>query len=217
MKLKIIIRVLIVLFISSCVQRTLNKKSLSKNAATSQVKFSSGLTINNGINRGINYTDPHGTDYSIRNIPIKITNDSIIPIQIHLSFSSEYNHPNLAGGEKFKLIPLPREWGLDHTDITESMIDEIPKLIAKPVLNSIIEPGKDLILSIGSIYPRPAKTTGVLPRTLFAQNDSTVFNNCEWLMEDKTASSQQIPLMLKTTFGEQCMVIPCGHISYPEQ
>lgn len=201
----------------SCFQRTSKSRGLDENLDNSEVKLESQLIIDNGINRGISYTDPLGTDYSIRNIPIRIKNDSTIPVQIHINFSRTYNHPNLTVGEKFNLIPLPTEWGLEHTDITESMLDEIPKLIEKPYLKATIEPGNEIILSIGSIYPRPAKSTGVLPRTLFVQNDSTILSNCERYIEVETTISQQIPLRLKTIFGEQCMIIPCGYISYVEQ
>ncbi len=176
----------------------------------------SGLLIENKINRGINYTDPQGTDFSIRYIPITIINDSTIPINLQIAFSKEYNNPPPNNEEKYRLIPLPKEWALDGVGISDSMIDELPAYIEKPVLDETLGPGEDLVLAIGSLYPRPAKSTGVLPRTLFAQGDKTTFPDCDWLMEKDRSSDQQIPLGLKIIFGEKCMIIPCGQISYPE-
>ncbi len=180
-----------------------------------QQALKSGLVIENKINRGISYTDPQGTDYSIRYIPITIANDSTIPIHLQIAFSKEYNNPHPYSEEKFKLIPLPMEWAIDGSDISERMIDKLPSYIENPVLNETIEPGARIVFAIGSIYPRPAKSTGVLPRTLFVLGKSDIFTDCDWLM-DIDRSNQHIPMGLKIIFGEKCTIIPCGQISYPE-
>ncbi|KAA3626939.1 MAG: hypothetical protein DWQ02_20140 [Bacteroidetes bacterium] len=181
-----------------------------------QITLKSGLLIDNSINRGINYTDPQGMDHSIRYIPITITNDSTVSIHVQIAFSKEYNYPHPHSEQQFKLIPLPLEWARDGADISESMIDELPAYIENPILKETIEPGENMVLAIGSLYPRPAKTSGVLPRLLFAQSDTTTFPGCDWLMGKKPSSNQQIPLGLKIISGEKCMIIPCGEISYPK-
>ena len=214
MKFKNIVGVLIVMIFGSCAQRTSKVERQNENVDTQQEKFKSGLTIKNEINRGTNYTDSLGTDYNIRNIPISITNDSTISILIQIVFSKEYDYPHPNSDEKFQLISLPKEWALDGVGVTESMIDELPKYIEKPLLNKTIEPGEEFLLSIGSLYPRPAKISGVLPRTLFVQSDTTTFPKCEWLMEKDRPSNQQIPLGLKIITGDWCMIIPCGSIAY---
>jgi hypothetical protein len=214
MKFSTIVGVLIIMTLGSCAQRTSINESPNENASTKQVKFNSGLKIENGINRGTNYTDSLGTLYSIRNIPITIMNDTTFPIQVQISFSKEYNYPQAVSSEKFKLIPLPKEWAADHSEITERMLNIVPKYIEKPLINEIIEPGEEFILSIGSVYPRPAKIHGVLPRTLFVQNEITNFPECEWLVKKDRRLNKQIPLGLKIVIGEQCLIIPCGSISY---
>ena len=182
-----------------------------------QQTLKSGLLLENRINRGIDYTDPKGTDYSIRYIPITITNDSTISIDVLLAFSKEYNNPYPYSEDKFKLIPLPREWALDGVDITESMLDELPSYIQNPVLNETISPGEKIVFAIGSLYPRPAKSTGVLPRLLFAHSDTTTFPECDRFMIKEPESNQTIPIGLKIIFGEKCKIIRCGQISYPGQ
>lgn len=200
MKIKTLVVLLIVLVISSCSQRTPG----------------SGLRIDNGINRGTNYTDSAGSNYSLRYIPVTITNDSTVPIKLQIAFSKEYNYPNPDNNEKFKLIPLPKEWALEGVGVTESMIDELAFYIQKPVLNESIEPGEKIVIAIGSLYPRPAKTTGVLPRILFTKSDTVTFPNCDWAMEKVHSSNQQISMGLKLMFGERCLIIGCGQISYPK-
>ena len=214
MKFRSIVGILIFSFAWSCAQRTSRDERTNENMDTRQTMLKSGLTIKNKINRGINYTDPHGDDYSIRYIPISITNDSTISIHLQMGFSKEYDYPHPDSQEKFRLILLPKEWALDGVDISESMLDELPKYIEQPLLNKTIEPGEEFILSVGSVYPRPAKTSGVLPRTLFVHSDTTTFPECEWLMKKERSSNQQIPVGLKIILGERCMIIPCGSISY---
>ena len=205
-----------VLIVCSCHQQPSKSGVEIENYPKQHLVPKSGLLIDNGINRGISYTDSLESNYNFRYIPITITNDSTIRIHIQIAFSKEYNYPNPDSDEKFTLIPLPKEWALDGVGVTESMIDELPKYIAKPLLNEIIEPGEKIVLSIGSLYPRPPKTTGVLPRTLFALSDTTTFSECDWLVEEIGSSNQQLLLGLKIIFGERCMIIPCGQISYPE-
>ena len=175
-----------------------------------------GLRIDNGIYRGITYTDSLGSNYNLRYMPITITNDSTISIHLQIAFSKEYNYPDPASDEKFKIIPLSKEWALDGVGITESMIDELPNHIEKPFLNETIEPGEKIILAIGSLFPTPVKATGVLPRILFTHSDTGIFPECDWLTEEDPLSNQQIPLKLEITLGERCMIILCGQISYSE-
>lgn len=177
-------------------------------------KLRSGLLIENKINRGINYTDALGVDYSLRYIPVTITNDSTLAIHLTIAFSNDYNYPHTYSEEKFRLVPLPMEWALDGVGITESLINELPSYMDNPVMNKTIEPGEKIVFGIGSIYPRPANTTGVLPRILFTQNDTIAFPECNWLMERDQASNQQISLGLKIIFGEKCVIIPSGKISF---
>ncbi len=217
MNFSTIVGFLTVLIACSGNQQTPNGELQIESGAKQQQLPKSGLLIENRINRGIDYTDPKRMDYNIRYIPITITNDSTISIHVQIVFSKEYNYPHSGSDEKFKLIPLSSEWALDGVEISESMIDELPVYIENPVLSETIEPGEKIVLAIGSLYPRSTKTAGVLPRMLFAQSDTGIFPDCEWLMEKDQSLNQQIPMGLKIIFGERCMIIPCGQVSYPER
>lgn len=217
MKFKIIFGLFIFVVVSSCFQQTSKNGTQTESEVDHSLPLKSGLLIENKINRGINYTDPIGADYSIRYIPISITNDSSVSIHVQIAFSKQYNYPAPHSEEQFKLIPLPGEWARDGVGVSDSMISELPTLIDNPVLAATIAPGEKIVLAIGSIYPLPAKTSGVLPRVLFTQRDTTTFAECDWLLEKDRSSNQHIPLGLKVIFGDKCRIIPCGQVTYPDQ
>ena len=200
MKFRTIVGLLIVLIGCSCIQQPSN----------------SGLLIENGINRGISYTDSLGTNYSIRYIPITITNDSTIPIHLQMAFSKEYDYPIAYGNQKFKVFLMPKEWATDRGTITDSMVVELKIYIEKPLLNETIEPGEKYLLAIGTLYPNPAKISGVLPNLLFAQSNGDNFQSCDFLMDQDKSTNSKLALGLKLVFNESCLIIPCGKISYPE-
>lgn len=216
MKLITTLGLLIVVITCSCIQPSSNKAQPGDADANKFKGPESGLLIENSVNRGTNYTDPEGKEYSLRYIPITITNDSTISLHVQLAFSKQYHYPPPDSDQVFKLIPLPEEWALEGVDISESMIDQLPGYIENPSLSKTITPGEKLVLAIGTLYPRPAQTTGVLPRTLFAHSDPEIFPDCDWLMEKNRSSNQPIPMGLKIIFGEKCTIIPCGKVSYEE-
>ena len=196
-------------------QRTSSSRPQAENSPDLQRASKSGLLIENRINRGISYTDPQGRDFSIRYIPITITNDTTTTIEIKIAFAKEYHHPQPGSDEKFKLIPLPSEWARDGVGISEDMMDELPIYIENPVLKKSIASGEKVTLAIASIYPRPTQSSGVLPRVLFAQGDNRNYSDCDWRMDKERSSTHEIPLRLKTIFGEKCSIIPCGQLFCP--
>jgi hypothetical protein len=177
----------------------------------------SGLLFDNGINRGTTYRDTLGIDFNLRYIPITITNDSTIPVHLQIAFSREYNYPTAETDQKFKVIPMPKEWALDGVGVTDRMFNELKDYIDDPTLNETLESGEEFVFAIGTLYPRPPKTTGVLPKALFAHIDAGVFFSCDWLMKKEPSLNPPKVLGLKLVFGESCTVIPCGQISYSER
>ncbi len=172
-----------------------------------------GLKIENGINRGVNYTDPLGTPYSIRYIPITITNYTTISLTLRLAFAQEYNYPVDMDTAKFHVIPLPGVWGMDGVEITDSLFDELPRIMGEPVIDKTLAPGEKCLLAIGTVYPRPAGFSGVLPNTLFTAVDQHTSSGCDWLVKEKQSPNAQLPLRLKLKFGKDCRIIPAGYIA----
>ena len=206
---------LMALIICSCSQQP-SKGKTQIDHDKQYPKSNTGLRIDNGINRGISYTDSFGNNYNLRYIPIISTNDSTTSIHLQIAFSKEYDYPTAYGDEQFKVIPLPKEWALDGVEITESMINVLPQYINQPFFDKTLKPGEKCIMAIGTLYPRPTKGSGILPNTLFTHNKRGDFPACDWFMKKDLPSNSQIALGLKLNFGESCMIIPCGQISYPE-
>ncbi|MDX1702447.1 MAG: hypothetical protein R3250_17595 [Melioribacteraceae bacterium] len=217
MRFRDIALLIIAVFVCSCIQQS-SKNSVQIDSGPNQhYELKNGIKIENNVNRGVSYTDSLGSKYNLRYIPISITNGNISPIQLYIAFSKEYNFPHPNTHQIFKLIPLPKEWALDGVGITDSMVNEIPTLIDNPNVNITIEPGEKFIIAIGTLYPSPPKTGGVLPKMLFAHNYPGDFPSCDWVMEEDLSLHPEIALGLKLNFGQNCIVIPCGMISFHER
>ena len=179
--------------------------------------MNSGLRVDNGINRGITYTDSLGNNYNLRYIPITVTNDTTVTVDLQIIFSEAYPFIKSTDAENFRLIPLPKEWALDGVGVTERMIDELSHYIDKPVLNATIEPGASFVMAVGTLYPRPPKSSGVLPKELFAYSARSILPSCDWLVETESGTNTKMTLGLKLGFGESCRLVPCGQVTYSRQ
>lgn len=217
MKLTPIVGALIVMIFWSCVHQS----PKNKNANTQQVKLKSGLKIENRPNRGTFYNDSLGAKYGITYIPVTIKNDSTIPLHIQMNFSNAYNFPQPDSDEMFELTPLPEEWALDGTEITDGMLDGLQHFLDKPRLNKIIEPGEKLVLAIGTHRSVPSKTSVPIPNALFIQNNKDLYHECDSLIyqNNLTISTSSLWLKLVVDINSDspwCTLIPCGQISYSE-
>ncbi|MDB4727896.1 hypothetical protein OAF63_03820 [Saprospiraceae bacterium] len=189
----------------------------------------SGLQIENSPNRGLNYTDPQGTKLSYRYIPITITNDSTIAINIQIALSKEYDYPDEYGEQKFKVFLLPKELTQDkvtYDTISYELSDnELRNYFDKGlsplyILNETLEPGEKCDITMGTLYPRPTNC-GVLPIVLFSQDNRGLYNACDSLINQDISANPSLALGLKLDFypgssPEKCTIIPCGQISYPK-
>lgn len=175
-----------------------------------------GLQIENGINRGLSYTDSLGGTYSIRYIPITLTNDTNLSIQLQLNFETA-DHLDTNSREPFSLIPLPERWAMDGVDITDSLLNEIPKYLQQPSVSKVLKPDEEWLMAIGTVYSRPARFTGVLPHILFTYSSAAAFSDCEWVMEEIPSPGAPLALGLRLRLGENCMIVTVGQMAYLEQ
>ena len=169
-----------------------------------------GVQIENGVNRGVSYTDSLGNDFNLRYIPLAITNETSSSLQLQIGFLKEYDYPVTDGFEEFKVIPLPEAWALDGVGITDSMLEELPHYIDDPSLERSLAPGENLRIAIGTLYPRPPRFSGVLPRELYIHNVTGGFSDCEGQLSGISLDHDPVQLGLKLVFGDSCSLIPCG-------
>ena len=202
-------------------QQTSGSRLQTENGLKQHHGSKSGLLIDNGINRGTGYTDALGTKVNIRYIPITITNDSTIPIRFQIAFLNEYDHTGSYGNQNFKLIPLPKQWALDGMEITDSMMNALPKYIDKPLFNKILVPGEKCVFGIATLYS--PTNYGPVPNALFSHRNRGRFRECDSLISQNESINHHLALELKLDFyrwsqpPESCTIIPCGQISYPGQ
>ena len=90
MKFKLILGFLLVLIGCSGNLKTSEGKLAVEDSPNTHFKSNIGLKIEYKPTRGQTYTDTIGNKYNLRHIPAIITNDSSIPIQIHIAFLKEY-------------------------------------------------------------------------------------------------------------------------------
>ena len=189
------------------------------------IPVDSGLLIENHPNRGLNYTDPLGTKYSYRNIPITFTNDSTIAIQIQIVLSNEYDYPAAYGKQQFKVFLLPKEitpdkvtWDSLSYELGNNELRSFFENGLNPPysLNEILEPGEKCEITIGTLYPRPTNC-GIVPNALFLQNNGDFYQECANLINQDILINSPFVLGLKLDFCESCTIIPCGQISYPKR
>lgn len=210
---------LLVIIIYACVQQT--QKSNSKNVETIKYKHErKRLKIENGINRGLAFTDSLGDNYAITYISIHLTNIDSLPINFQFALSSEYNHPLAKNSETYTLVLLSKEWTIDGVTISDSLINEIPNDLKKGTLNTTLNPGEEFVFAIGSLRPSPAKICVVLPNELFINDQGDIYSDCDWHMKKRNTPNSIIEIGLKVDYchhevkSRGCLIIPCGKISY---
>ena len=221
MILRFIVGISSFLMVCSCFQRPSDNDRQIKDASNQQLVTKTGLRIENTPTRGLGFTDTLGTKYGLVYITTAMTNDSTIPIHLHIAFSREYDYPIAYGDEHFNIILLSKEWAMEGFEITDSMINELPKYIGKPPMNKILEPNETYVATIGILRPSRENLCSATPYALLEYGDRGNYPSCVWAMnEDQSAT--RLSLGLKVGFctsGQEfksCNIIPCGQISYPD-
>lgn len=196
-----------------------NDQRINNTDAQKEVNFKSGLMIENGINRGTDYTDSSGRIFNIRYIPVSITNESSNSILVEIDFLNEYDNPVVSGCPQFNVIPMPLEWGMNGVEITEDMMGEIPEYIRKPTANITLEPGESYIFAIGTRYLRSSSCVAPVPSALFVQSDGNYNRVCDYVIDQPETKRAGSALALHLDLNrdkpdESCMIIPCGSITH---
>ncbi|QTN39800.1 hypothetical protein HZ996_11810 [Cryomorphaceae bacterium] len=168
--------------------------------------LNSGVQFSNDINRGVSFENPEGESFNLRYIPVRVQNDTTISITIDLYFPKGY----LSGfeDEGFRVIPLERQWAVNGVDITKAMIAELWPTVLQPTMSLTLDPGEEALFGLGAVYPKPAVSRGLLPKTLGFETQTDT-SGC-LLLRGADGVASNLSLRLKT--GDQCLVIPCGSL-----
>lgn len=211
------------LIVCSCFRQTSKGELQIENSPNPPLRLKSGLRIENSPNRGLNYTDPQGTKLSYRYIPITITNDSTIAINIQIVLSKEFDYPAAHGDQQFRVFLLPKE--LTHDKVTYDTLsyelgdNELRNFFDRGlnppyILNETLEPSEKCEITIGTLYPRPTNC-GVVPNVLLSWENRGLYSDCDNLISKDYSINSPLELGLKIDFCSSCTIISCGQISYP--
>lgn len=203
MNKSIIVPLFFIVFFMGCA------KEQSKNSID-QVS-ENGLLVEISRYRGTEFTDSLGIEYNLRYRPMTITNANAKSVYLQFSFLETYEYK----GNKFKIIPLPEEWGKNGGD-WGIMWKEFQNFLEQPTLELKIAPGEKSVFAIGELLPKPIQFS-INIDTLFAHNKEGVFSDCNWRMQEKPLSGFNTKLGLMLDLADTCRIIPCGQISYDEQ
>lgn len=210
--------VLVIVFFS-CGQNTSGKQVIEE-TQQNEPEFKSGLTIDNGINRGAGYKDSLETFHNVRYIPVRIKNDSTLTVKVHLNFLKEYNHP-FTDENQFNVVPMKSEWVVDGAEITDKMLLDLQEDMKNPQMTKSLEPGEEFLFGIGTVYQVVGEDyVAPLPQVLFVQGEMDSIKICEnRLTVEQTESDLELRIKLIFNQGnknEHCEIISCGRISYDE-
>ncbi|WP_317896775.1 hypothetical protein [Aurantibacillus circumpalustris] len=194
------------------------KEHKSEKYYGSYSKKYSNISIENGPRQGFQYYDTAGTAFNYRYITTTITNDSVVPIRLKISFSKEYNSLRSTNSLKAKILLLPRELTPDRQHFDNSMSVELKtfldKDVDKPVsLDKIINPNERLVMTFGVL-------TNVIDgefmrMELITSNSKFHLNRHDSItsVSNKSENSSTMYLALELV---NSYIIPCGEISFPE-
>jgi len=183
-----------------------------------------GIYIDHGMRKGIDYMDPTGNKYNYRSITTTITNDSLIPIQIIISFAKEYDYPCPYNGQKYKVFLLPetmtaeKQYNGGMGKELRAFLDS--ELEAPITLNKIINPKEEYDITIGVLTDIKYLDPGQL--ALISKQHKPHFFAHDSLINQSISKNKSLNLSLgldffqffKTDPHDCYSVIPCGQISF---
>lgn len=232
MIIRTVLGLFMVVMVCSCGQQPSQDEMPGENDANQVLQQKSGLNIEYGPNLGALDKYEAG-DYIF--ITSTITNDSIIPIHLHLAISAEFDYPDSCSDNRYKVFLLPKELTPDtaslQNSITDGLSDFLDECLDNPyVLDKTLKPGEYAVITIGTLLPRPTRCSVVaLPRAVYVQGDDDSFQACDSRMPARQAGGHQdqstnplLTLGVKIDYyrgkshPETCVVHPCGQVSYPE-
>lgn len=215
MAIKYLFKLLFVLGVCSC-SNNLPKEHKDEKYFGNYYEKRFGISIENGQRQGFQYFDSMGVEYNYRYITTTITNDSLIPIRLLISFSKEYNYLRSNSSLKSKVFLLPRELTPYRQHFDNSMSKELKQFLDTDVhipitLDKIINANEELVMTFAVLTPikygEYMNMELILSDQQFYLNAHDSIKNL--IKAPANASTIYLGLNLVNSF-----IIPCGKISF---
>jgi hypothetical protein len=204
---KIIFGLIIALILSSC-----------SNVSDSDIKRERGQFFGFYMSNSARHGRPSDSFF---NISTTITNDTLIPFHLQISFLKEYSHNN----KKYKIVLLPESMTVDKLRDDDFFKSEVLKFLEseyeKPsTINKIIKPKENYTINIAFIsgdYSNFVPGQLALISKLHKFHFTTIPDSLI-VQEPPTADTLQISLGLNFSILTDSIygfkLIPCGKIYY---
>ena len=217
MTLKYLFGLLFVFGLYSCSDDAPNEVKHEKYFGSySDSQKGSGISIENGPRQGFQYFDSAGTEYSYRYITTTISNDSLVPIHLIISFSKEYTYLRSHNSLKSKVFLLPRELTPERQHFDNSMSKELKHFLDKDVdapisLDKIINPNERLVMTFGVLTEMKY---GEFMRMELISSDKQFHLNPDDSLENIVHPSEDSRTFYLGLNLVNSFIIPCGQISF---
>ena len=177
----------------------------------------SQISIENGPRQGLIYFDSIGIKYSYLYITTTITNDSLVPIRLIISFSKEYDYLRSNNILKSKVFLLPRQLTSARQLYPDnSMSKELKQFLDTDVdvpisLDKIINPNERLVMTFGMLTEMKYEEFRYME---LISTDKQFHLNKNDSLENLVHSSEDSQTFYLAIDIINSRLIPCGQISF---
>jgi len=175
------------------------------------------VSIENGPRKGFPYFDTVGIKYAYYNITTTITNDSLIPLRLIISFSKEYNYLRSNNILKSKAFMLPSQLASERqVDSEKSMSKELKQFLDRDLnvpisLDTIINPNESLVMTVGLLTEWNEEWN---PYMELISTDKQLRLTKNDTLENLVYSTQDSATYYLALDIINYFLIPCGQISF---
>lgn len=166
----------------------------------------SQVSIENGPRQGLPYFDSNGIKYSYLNITTTITNDSLVPIHLLISFSKEYYYLRSNNILKSKVFLVPRQ--LTPEELKQFLDTDVDVPIS---LDTILNPNERVVVTFGMLTEMKYEE---FPYMELISTDKQFHLNTNESLENLVPSSKDSQTFYLALDIINSRLIPCGQISF---
>ena len=214
--IKYLFGLLVLVFLHFCSDELPQENRHDKYFGSYSKKYSR-ISIENGPRKGLHYFDSSGIKYSCLYITTTITNDSLIPIRLIISFSKEYNYLRTNNILNSRVFLLPKRLIPERQlDFDKSMSKEIKQFLDTGInvpisLDTIIKPGERVVMTFGVLTEMKYEEFRYMELIASEKQFHLKKNDSLASLLPPSENSHSFYLALDII---NSLLIPCGQISF---
>jgi len=205
--LRTIVVLLIALIFCSCSQQKSIAGSKIEPSTIQRSKSKTGLKFENGVTRGIGFTDSLGSEYFIVHVTNTITNDSTIPIQLQIDLLSDFSYPISNNYVNFKIFlwpeftEPPNLYSDNQSRVRVMKKRTISEWNSSNQFNKLLAPGEKYVVTIGTLVnTRASNICSAFAQSLLTYSERRNYSDCDWTLVEEHLTNPQLALGLQVGF-----------------